>query len=64
MRRLLNRWLDFEDFGMAMGEALERMVRRLLNRFRNWIDSLFDMHVDFKGDLMTPESPDDPWWYK
>lgn len=40
------------------------MVRRLWRRLRDWIDFLFDMHLEFTGDLMTPESPDDPWWYR
>lgn len=35
-------------------------MRRLLNRFRDWLDSQLDMHLDFTGDLMTPDwSPGD-----
>lgn len=30
-------------------------MRRLLNRFQDWLDSLLDMHLTFDGDLMTPD---------
>lgn len=33
-------------------------MRRLLNRFRDWLDGQLDRHVDFTGDLMTPDWSD------
>lgn len=35
----------------------------LWQRFRHWLSSLFDLHLRFDGDLLTPAHPDDPWWY-
>lgn len=35
-------------------------MRRLIKRFRDWLDSLLDMHLSFDGDLMTPDwTPDE-----
>lgn len=33
-------------------------MRRILNRFRDWLDGQLDMHLDFSGDLMTPDWSD------
>lgn len=33
-------------------------MRRFLEHFRKWLDSLLDMHLDFTGDLMTPDWSD------
>lgn len=35
-------------------------MRRFLKHFHEWLDSLLDMHLDFTGDLMTPDWSDDP----
>ena len=30
-------------------------MRRLIKRFQDWLDFLFDMDLSFDGDLMTPD---------
>lgn len=40
------------------------MISRLVNRLADWLCSRLGILVRIDGDLMTPESPDDPWWYK
>lgn len=39
-------------------------MRRLLDRWLDWLCSRLGICIRFDGDLLTPESPDDPWWYK
>lgn len=39
-------------------------VRRILNRWLDWMCSKIGICIRIAGDLVTPESPDDPWWYK
>lgn len=36
----------------------------LLNRFLNWLCVKAGICLRFNGDLLTPEAPDDPFWYK
>lgn len=38
-------------------------MRRWIDRLLDWVCSRFDLCIRFDGDLLTPRSPDDPWWY-
>ena len=36
----------------------------LLNRFLDWLCAKAGICLRIDGDLLTPEAPDDPFWYK
>lgn len=39
-------------------------MRIIINRFLDWLCDRIGVSICFDGDLLTPESPDDPWWYQ
>jgi len=46
----------FDGFGGVM-------MRRLMERLLDWLWRWIGMDLRMDGDLVTPRSADDPWWY-
>lgn len=39
------------------------MTRSVIDQFLDCLSGWLGIRIRFDGDLVTPESPDDPWWY-